>query len=630
MSSGSRTPGSSRLGDELAELKRRSGRSYAALAHRTGLSRSTLHRYCQGGSVPGTFGAVERIARACGASDQEVDRLYRAWRGSAGVGPPQDDGQDVSRAGQDPGRHSLQDPVRDPVQHPAGQDGTSGRSPGGERNESGGADPGSSSGRRARSAADSGGTGPPPYSGAEAEAEGRRPAPALPLRASHWLRAAALLLIFVVTSAVSVTSNTGGWHFPVTAAGEAGDHRATDRPGREQQFKGPVWSIAPRPVPPEFMGLTLNTDTGLMPGFRTGSVRLWNSHTRWGTIERRPGDYDWKILDRMVGSAERKRLPVLFTFGGTPLWAAADDHNPLYKDSLSSPPDDLEDWDRFVEKVAERYRGRIESYELWDYPSHRGMFSGSVSTLARMVERAARIIRRVDPEALVACPSFGHLRSARGRSLLRKFARTDALESCDALALKMPPRKPEGPPEEIIDLTREVYELLYREGYSDMHLWNTGPDIDINLAERLDSRRARDYAVRFYLSGLFARHWGMRRMYFYNWGNTGLPIVVQPVGGPPTEAGLRMGRLARWLQDARIASCGEGSRSGLAEGACTCRFERDGRTLRVYWTTRGRAEVTLRQGAHRLRHMDGSTGRARAGERLGFGEEPVLVEYAQK
>ncbi|MGC9544414.1 helix-turn-helix domain-containing protein [Streptomyces sp. UG1] len=70
--------GPSELAELLEELKRRSGRSYTAPAHRTGLSRSTLHRYCQGTTVPGTFGAVERAARVSGASPAELDRLYRA------------------------------------------------------------------------------------------------------------------------------------------------------------------------------------------------------------------------------------------------------------------------------------------------------------------------------------------------------------------------------------------------------------------------------------------------------------------------------------------------------------------------------------------------------------------------
>ena len=434
---------------------------------------------------------------------------------------------------------------------------------------------------------------------------------------------AVLLIALVVTTAVSVTSYDGSWR-PGARSDVAS--RATDA----QQFKGPLWSIAPQPVGGEFFGQTLNTDTGSMPGFPTGSARLWNSETRWGTIEGERREYDWSILDRAVRNAQRDRLPVLFTFGGTPLWAAPNGRRSDFSDSSASPPDDLADWDHFVEKVAERYRGRIESYELWDYPSHKGVYAGKLSTLAEMVERAARIIRRVDPEARIACPSFGSLWSEQGRELLRKFIRTGAYESCDAAALKMPPREPAGPPEEFIELSRQVYSLFYEEGVPEVELWNTGPDRDINLARPLDARHARDYAVRFYLAGLYSRHYGVRRMYFYNWGSTRLPLVVQPVGGRPTEAGLRMGRLKRWLAGARIGSCGEGRRMGLAEGAYTCRFVRDGKPLVVVWTTRGRSQVTLDEDALRMRRMDGSTARARPGERVGFGEEPLLIEYREE
>ena len=67
------------LADLLQGLKERSGRSYTALASRTGLSRSSVHRYCQGLTVPASFGTVERIARVCGAGPGELDRLYGAW-----------------------------------------------------------------------------------------------------------------------------------------------------------------------------------------------------------------------------------------------------------------------------------------------------------------------------------------------------------------------------------------------------------------------------------------------------------------------------------------------------------------------------------------------------------------------
>ncbi|MFF1646657.1 hypothetical protein [Streptomyces sp. NPDC058240] len=330
----------------------------------------------------------------------------------------------------------------------------------------------------------------------------------------------------------------------------------------------------------------------------------------------------------MVDAAERKRLPVLFTIAGTPLWAAENGRRSGYRDSLASPPDDLAVWDRFIEKLVTRYRGRIEAYELWDYPSHRLHYAGTVRTLAEMVERAARIIRRVDPAATVVCPSFGELRQQRGERLLREFARTGAFERCDAAALKMPPRRADGPPEEIIDLAESVQRTLFEEEQSDVALWNTGPDRSVAVTAPLSARRARDYAVRFYLSGLYARNFGIRRMYFYSWGSSTVPLVVQPVGGPPTEAGRRIARLQRWLDDARIVSCGRGTRMGLARSAYLCRFARDGVELSVYWTTAGRTEVSLPDGAgaYRLSRMDGSTADVRGGARISFGEEPLLVE----
>jgi transcriptional regulator with XRE-family HTH domain len=67
------------LAQLLLELKERDGRSYEALARRTGVGRSTLHRYCTGGSVPGTFGVVERVGLVCGADRGELAELHRRW-----------------------------------------------------------------------------------------------------------------------------------------------------------------------------------------------------------------------------------------------------------------------------------------------------------------------------------------------------------------------------------------------------------------------------------------------------------------------------------------------------------------------------------------------------------------------
>ncbi|MFF0225476.1 helix-turn-helix domain-containing protein [Streptomyces sp. NPDC004629] len=63
----------------LRGLKDRSGLSYGALAKRLHMSTSTLHRYCNGTAVPNEYAPVERLARVCRATPQELVELHRRW-----------------------------------------------------------------------------------------------------------------------------------------------------------------------------------------------------------------------------------------------------------------------------------------------------------------------------------------------------------------------------------------------------------------------------------------------------------------------------------------------------------------------------------------------------------------------
>ncbi|MDX3387592.1 helix-turn-helix transcriptional regulator [Streptomyces niveiscabiei] len=63
----------------LRALKDRSGLSYGTLAKRLHMSTSTLHRYCNGTAVPPEYAPVERLARACRATPEELVDLHRHW-----------------------------------------------------------------------------------------------------------------------------------------------------------------------------------------------------------------------------------------------------------------------------------------------------------------------------------------------------------------------------------------------------------------------------------------------------------------------------------------------------------------------------------------------------------------------
>lgn len=63
----------------LRGLKERSGLSYGTLAKRLHMSTSTLHRYCNGSAVPPDYAPVERLARVCRATPEELVELHRRW-----------------------------------------------------------------------------------------------------------------------------------------------------------------------------------------------------------------------------------------------------------------------------------------------------------------------------------------------------------------------------------------------------------------------------------------------------------------------------------------------------------------------------------------------------------------------
>lgn len=80
-----------RLAALLRTFKNRTERSYESLAKRTGVSSSSLHRYCNGTKIPTDYGSIQRFAKECGATQDELRELHRLWVLADAVrhGPPE-------------------------------------------------------------------------------------------------------------------------------------------------------------------------------------------------------------------------------------------------------------------------------------------------------------------------------------------------------------------------------------------------------------------------------------------------------------------------------------------------------------------------------------------------------------
>ncbi|MFJ8440825.1 helix-turn-helix domain-containing protein [Kitasatospora griseola] len=460
---------------------------------------------------------------------------------------------------------------------------------------------------------------PPAAPSAVPPATPARPGPA-PKRLGRAGRTLALALALACVLLATVVAST-----PQSGAGRP-------RQAHPAVAAGTSWYDAPAPVDRKGFGVTLNSSSGTMPSFRVGAVRLWDSETRWAQLEPRPGEYDWSTLDRLLDGAQAQGLPALFVLGGTPAWAAPQARRAAYPDgSRAAPPDDLAVWDAFVTSLVRHARGRIEAYELWVMANHPDHFNGSVETLVEMTARASRIIRANDRDAVVVCPSISRLWEADAHAFLRRFADLGGYQSCDAAGIKLYQRNIQDPPETMLEAAQSVYRTFHQAGVH-LPIWNTGTTQSLPLNDPLDFQRGADFAARFYLTGLYAGRYGLARMYFYAWGNSTIPIVLQAEGRPPTKAGLQIEGLQRWLTGADLRGCGHGPEAALPDNVWQCEFGLPGntghpRTAQIRWTHTGEAWTHAGLGEARARNLDGTEREVGPSGAIRITESPVLITY---
>lgn len=123
----------------------------------------------------------------------------------------------------------------------------------------------------------------------------------------------------------------------------------------------------------------------------------------WADIEPEEGVFNWANVDRMVEAANLRGMGVLGTILYTPEWAGAT--QPPEETEWASHPDPVKFGD-FVSVVAEKYEGRISTYEIWNEPTG-SLFWDPVSPKAYtgILKEGYQAIKAVDPSAVVIAGS---------------------------------------------------------------------------------------------------------------------------------------------------------------------------------------------------------------------------------
>lgn len=392
------------------------------------------------------------------------------------------------------------------------------------------------------------------------------------------------------------------------------------------------WTADP-PVPVGKVGFGVDivgvTD-GSMPTIDVGAVRLWDDATRWSKIEPRQDEYDWSTLDKLVDGARSKGLPVLYTMGQTPLWANPDGVNCRYKEPCTiEPPDDLRDWDDYVRRVATRYKGRIEAYELWNEATHPGFYGGTVEQMVEMARRAYQIIKSVDPSALVISPSATMLHRAQTRTWMSRFASLGGYSYADRVAVHLYEDGTDdviGWPERAEAMVATARSVLAAHGV-DKPIWDTETTEEPEPEPPFPgtAREAADWVTRYYLMGLYNR---LGRSYYYGWGDANLGLRLQDAGEPPTPAGRAVTQLVGWLKGASIRFCGHGTADGLPPEMWQCGFVyASGEYALIRWTAQGSVSYPAGPTAYEAERIGEAPRPVRPGQSLQITGTPVIIRH---
>ncbi len=117
----------------------------------------------------------------------------------------------------------------------------------------------------------------------------------------------------------------------------------------------------------------------------------------WKMYEPSRGDINFGTLDQMVNALNAQNLKVLFSVVKAPTWARPTGDE-------EGPPSNYQDYATFVRALAQRYKGRVHAYEIWNEQNINREWYGVPLSAARYVEllgQAYNAIKAVDPSAIV-------------------------------------------------------------------------------------------------------------------------------------------------------------------------------------------------------------------------------------
>lgn len=353
------------------------------------------------------------------------------------------------------------------------------------------------------------------------------------------------------------------------------------------------------------------------PAVKPGTIRLWDTGTKWSDIEPNDNDWKWDRFDLYVNYilGNNPAAQIIYTLGQTPLWAAARTNETCaYSTGRCSEPANMNDWIDYLQHVGTRYKGKIKFFEVWNEANYKPFYTGNVATMVQMTQIARDTLKAIDPEIQIISPGL----TSAGMSWLNDYLEAGGGSYADIVGFHAYFTK--FTPEAVMPLMDNVQEVMTAYGIGDKKLFVTEGSANTNGMIPTDDQ-AMGAVARAYI--LYWAH-NVREFDWYMWDeSSGNRVKLSGSDYKTlTKAGTAYRETAGWLEGSQLTSYYRDN-----DGTYMVELRRsDGSNARIVWneTASLTFNVPSNWGANQIYSLDGTATNIASGDSVPIGFAPKM------
>ena len=360
-----------------------------------------------------------------------------------------------------------------------------------------------------------------------------------------------------------------------------------------------------------FFGLTVQNFENLAPSMPFGTTRSWDAYPDfdWADANPAPGVYDFTHLDQFIAINQARGADIIYTLGRTPQWASSQPNAPgPYGPGQCAPPADMAYYDSYLTAIVSHAAGRIRYWELWNEPNSTKMYCGDIPTMVIMAQHASRIIKGIDPTALILSPAPT---GGSGPAWLASFLAAGGLQYMDVIAFH---GYWSAQAEDVLGVISNFNAAMKANGAAGEPMWDTESswagmgNLPVPSISQQVGFISKDYVL----------HWsqGVSRFVWYPYD-----ILTNSSGGE-TAAAVAYSQTYKWLVGATLTAPCSKSQSNI----WTCTISRpNGYYAEVAWISNSSVPFTVLPQYTVYRDLSGAV-RPIVNGTVKLGDQPILLE----